>query len=51
MAVCLVHVVNIISNASLFAKVLKVSKEFNFIVWALNWDTWKKIAQSLSLFF
>ena len=36
MAVCLVHVVNIISNASLFAKVLKVSKEFNFIVWALK---------------
>ena len=36
MAVCLVHLVNIISNASLFAKVLKVSKEFNFTVWALK---------------
>ena len=36
MAVCLVYLVNIISNASLFAKVLKVSKEFYFTVWALK---------------
>ena len=36
MAVCLVYLVNIISNASLFVKVLKVSKEFYFTVWALK---------------
>ena len=36
MAVCLVHLVNIVSNASLFTKVLKDSKEFDFTVWALK---------------
>ena len=36
MAVCLVHQVNIISNASLFANVLEVSKEFNFTVRTLK---------------
>lgn len=36
MAVCLVYLVNIISNAPLFVKVLKVSKEFYFTVWALK---------------
>lgn len=46
MAVCLVHLVNIISNASLFAKVLKLKLARNLISQCghSNWDTWKKIA-------